>query len=662
MAVNNRFETTESGHIPSPWDKIGFLIWVAIFGLTMGLFMVAFFDHIKLLIKQPNGPIHWYLLPLNLNLISALAFAGVSAILALRRHNNWMAWITAVMLITMGLGLINPILYILPSSRPELATLNNLIGAIAGLSFSYFLYTFPQGYFSSAKVAVVGITAMIWFTLTNGLLEVMNWVDMATLYDTYLIFLATMSFILYGAPLAIRAELRQNALASTAAADQQVKLIGGGLSIALAGYVVSALRAVSIASLTLNEPTVLIINLIGDLLLTVALTALPVTIGLAMMRYRLWDVDFLINRSLVYGALTVLLAVLVVIELIVFQWFLRLITGEEQVTVALIIAAMISGGLFQPTRRWLQRFIDRQLYGIHISYDTPKKQDEAGQTAVYPSSSQQQLGPYEVQELIGQGGMAEVYKGRHATLNRTVAIKMMRTDRADQSDFRTRFEREAQAIAQLRHPNIIEIFDFGLVNSTYYMVMAYIAGQSLSDYLQANNGRISHTEALAYLSHIASALDYAHAQNIVHRDIKPSNVMLQPQTTVTGRYYSAVLTDFGIAKIRGGGTAITRTGMVGTLDYIAPEQIQDARDVDGRADVYSLGVMAYQLLAGQLPFQGSNPAAILIAHMQQTPPDPRKFNPDLSETAVTAIYKAMAKTPSERFGTAGELAAALHDG
>jgi serine/threonine protein kinase len=261
--------------------------------------------------------------------------------------------------------------------------------------------------------------------------------------------------------------------------------------------------------------------------------------------------------------------------------------------------------------------------------------------------------------------MAEVYKGQHTTLNRTVAIKVMRTDQSGATDSRARFEREAQAIVQLRHPNIIEIFDFGLVNTTYYMVMAYIPGQSLSDYLR-ENGRIPHHEALTYITHVANALDYAHGQNIVHRDIKPSNVMLQPETTVDenghNKGYRAILTDFGIAKIRGEATAITRTGMVGTLDYIAPEQIQDARNVDGRADVYALGVMAYQLLTGQLPFQGSNPAAILIGHMQQIPPDPRRYVPDLPPNIPAALYKAMAKKPAERFATAGEFIAALEHG
>ena len=655
MAAQRRFETTESQQIGHPWDKIGLVLWIAIFGLTVGLFLVAFYDQIMVFLDGPEGPIlRWYVLPLHL--VSALAFVGVSVVLAVRRYTNWMAWITAVMLVSMGLGLINPIIYILHITRPELTLLSSLVGAVAGLSFSYFLYSFPLGYFSSTKVTVVGIIAMVWFTLTNGLLDVLNWADIGMLYSDYVVPLSVISFVLYGAPLLIRPEFHQKEIATTQ--QQQFKLIGGGLSLALGGYVISAVRAIIISSVSLNSPTILIINLIADVLLTVALTAVPVTIGLAIMRHRLWDVDFLINRSLVYGVLTVVLAALIVIELLIFQWLLRLITGQEQVTVALIIAAMVSGSLFQPTRRRLQRFVDQQLYGIHIPYDAMTKKDEAKETAVSPPS-QQQLGPYQVQELIGQGGMAEVFKGQHTTLNRTVAIKMMRTDQAQKSDFQTRFEREAQAIAQLRHPHIIEIFDFGRADNTYYMVMDYIAGQSLSDYLQANNGRIPHPEALTYITHIASALDYAHAQNIVHRDIKPSNVMLQPETAANNNPYSAILTDFGIAKIRGGGTAITRTGMVGTLDYIAPEQIQDARDVDGRADVYALGVMAYQLLTGQLPFQGSNPAAILIAHMQQPPPDPRQYAPHLSETTTTAIHKALAKKPSDRFATAGQLAASL---
>jgi serine/threonine-protein kinase len=187
-----------------------------------------------------------------------------------------------------------------------------------------------------------------------------------------------------------------------------------------------------------------------------------------------------------------------------------------------------------------------------------------------------------------------------------------------------------------------------------YMVMEYVGGQDLEAFLRAH-GKLSLSVALPLIRQIADALDYAHAQGLVHRDIKPSNILLD-----TTSQMRVVLTDFGIAKIVDARTAMTGTGSVlGTFDYIAPEQIEASTTVDGRADVYAFGVMVYQMLTGELPFKHNNPGALLIAHMTQPPPDPRQLAPDLSSDLAHAIQRAMAKNPSERFVRAGEFVAEL---
>ncbi|MFO7536785.1 MAG: hypothetical protein R6X32_01845, partial [Chloroflexota bacterium] len=396
MATFNRFNTTESQRIYSPWDKVGLAIWAILFGLAVSLFALAFYDQMRLL-SQPRQAglpgddaqsiLQWYLLLLNL--VSALAFASVSAVLAWRRYNNWMALVTAVMLVTIGLSLVNPITYVLWDTRPALSLPLHLLGAVGGLSFAYFLYAFPQGSFSSKRVAVVGTIAMIWFALTNGLLAMTGLINIDELYSTFALPLTIVSFILYGSPMVIRPELRRKEHSETQ--QQQVKLIGSGLSIALAGYVISVLRFAILPYLTTDTVTIVLVNIIASLLGTVAITAVPITIGMAIMRYRLWDVDFFINRSLVYGVLTVSLAVLTVLELLLFQWLLRLITGQEQVTVALIIAAMVSGWLFRPTQRWLQRFVDQRLYGVQIPYGKVKKEDKQKEGTAVASLNQQKL-------------------------------------------------------------------------------------------------------------------------------------------------------------------------------------------------------------------------------------------------------------------------------
>ncbi|MBN1177603.1 MAG: protein kinase [Anaerolineae bacterium] len=268
------------------------------------------------------------------------------------------------------------------------------------------------------------------------------------------------------------------------------------------------------------------------------------------------------------------------------------------------------------------------------------------------------LGTYEVLELLGRGGMAEVYKGRHPRLERTVAIKILPASLAAEADFRQRFEHEAQSVAALRHPNIVQVFDFGDVEGMYYMVMEYIDGVDLAKYLQ-EHGALELVLIRSVMRDLASALDHAHVQGLVHRDVKPSNVMLQPAAQAGG-LPRAILTDFGIAKILSHNTGATKTGMMmGTLDYMAPEQIRTAGQVDGRADVYALGVMLYQMLTGELPFPADNPGAVLVAHLQQPVPDPRLARPDVPENVALAVLRALEKDADYRFATAGALVEAL---
>jgi serine/threonine-protein kinase len=255
------------------------------------------------------------------------------------------------------------------------------------------------------------------------------------------------------------------------------------------------------------------------------------------------------------------------------------------------------------------------------------------------------LGKYRIVEQIGRGGMAEVYKAYHPGLDRYVAIKLMHTFLADEEGFLERFQREARSVARLRHPNIVQMYDFDAEENVYYMVMEYLQGPSLKNHLaalEAQDQWLSLEEALRIVRDVGQALEYAHRHEMFHRDVKPANIMM----TASG---GAILTDFGIVKMLGAATQLTASGaMVGTPAYMAPEQSMGASG-DARADVYSLGIVLYQLVTGRLPYDADTPMAVVLKHISAPLPIPSTLNPDLPEGIERVILKALAKDPDDRY-------------
>ena len=401
--------------------------------------------------------------------------------------------------------------------------------------------------------------------------------------------------------------------------------------------------------------TAVIFQVVMRILSIVLFLVFPACLTIAIARFKLFDIDLIINRALVYGALTAILATVFGFVLIIVTALLNVITAGEQTTIGLTISAIAAGALFQPARKSLQRFVDRTFYHINIDYlKTPagiKNMVTSGDTVTQAPTL---FSHYTNLTLIGKGGMAEVYRAEHPVSQRIVAIKVLLANLAEEEQFRKRFQRESQALAGLEHSNIVRIFDYGMENNLYFMVMEYLNGMNLSSLLK-QTGQIPFEEAMPILENIADALDYAHQAGVIHRDVKPSNVMLDTSL----HYPRAVLTDFGIVKLSSAFTNITASAIIGTFDYIAPETIEGAAQVDGRADIYSLGVMTYQLLSGTLPFRRNPPGALLLAHMTTPPPDLRELVPNMSRQTSQAIQKAMAKNPDARFPTAREFVQAL---
>ena len=277
--------------------------------------------------------------------------------------------------------------------------------------------------------------------------------------------------------------------------------------------------------------------------------------------------------------------------------------------------------------------------------------------AILDDLTGQMLGQYKIVRFIDQGSMGAVYQALQIRLQRDVAIKVMSPALAADATFRQRFEREAQSIARLRHPNILTVHDYGETeDGRPYLVIDYVEGGTLRDRLvasqQTGEDQLPLEEAIELVAQVADALDYAHRQGVVHRDVKPNNILL-------GHDGRPLLADFGLAKPIPGDRRLTNAGMLlGTPDYMAPEQAQEA-EVDGRADIYALGVVLFEVLAGQHPFAGETPISIIIKHISEPLPRPSALNPAVSPHLDEIVAQATAKSPEERYQHAGDLARAL---
>ena len=266
------------------------------------------------------------------------------------------------------------------------------------------------------------------------------------------------------------------------------------------------------------------------------------------------------------------------------------------------------------------------------------------------------LGKYRVVARLGRGGMAEVYKAYQPGLDRYVGIKVLHAHLVDDPDFIGRFEREALAIGKLRHPNIVQAVDFDRDGEIYFMAMEFIDGPTLKDEMKARraaNQPFSLEEVSRIFTALCSAIDYAHSRGMVHRDIKPANVMINDEGQV-------VLTDFGIARIMGA-TQYTQTGALsGTPAYMSPEQGQGERG-DERSDIYSLGVMLYEMVTGAVPYDADTPFAVIMKHISEPLPLPTSVDPNIPNNVEAVIVKAMEKSADDRYQTAGEMARAMRD-
>ena len=258
---------------------------------------------------------------------------------------------------------------------------------------------------------------------------------------------------------------------------------------------------------------------------------------------------------------------------------------------------------------------------------------------------------YEMLDVVGRGGMAAVYRAQQVSMNRVVAVKVLPEKYVNDDTYLQRFEQEVAIVAKLEHRNIVPVHDYGEYNGRPYIVMRYMAGGSVDDLL--DNGALDIETIVNIIEQIAPALDYAHTKNVLHRDLKPSNVLMDDGG-------GAYLTDFGIARVLGeqGNKSITTQGVVGTPSYMSPEQAQGLA-LDGRSDLYALGVMLFELSTGRRPFEADTPYGVAVMQVTASPPSPRTFNAALSLAVEEVILRSLRKKPDDRYPTATKLADAL---
>jgi MFS family permease len=455
------------------------VMWVAITAYTLGLnvaIILRFFreqaaggQYAGALQSLGIAPVVLTIYLVALSIFQSVLFCGLAIFLFSHKSTDPMTIFVSLVLITFGC--------ISASFVANVVTdplLRSLTGPLVGLGngiFVAFLYCMPDGKFIPGWLRWPVLAWVIWALVAGffptAFFSPNTWPPVVN----FLVFL-----LAYGGTLIVQGRRLRHF--NTAQQRQQVKWIMIGLLAALmGGFVLLFWPPFMFPDLNgTGEPGV-IFMMVSRLIATLSLVSFPVGLAFSVRRYRLWDVDMMVHRGMVYSGLTVLMVVLFAGSVLLIQLVARHMTGGMQSGIGLLASGIVFGALFSPARRWMRTQVDRHMYGIQVDYHTPAR--AAAAPVVGRVQNGTKLGVYEVLEPIGRGGMAEVYKGQHSSLGRTVAIKVLPPELAAQADFRKRFEREAHMIASLKHPNIVQLFDFGEADGTYYMVMEYVSGDTL---------------------------------------------------------------------------------------------------------------------------------------------------------------------------------------
>lgn len=586
--------------------------------------------------------------------VYVLVSVVVAFILFTKRSNDMAALIVSLALITFSTT-IGPTSRVFATSVTLFLWPVIIVDTVGKVSLIGLTFIFPDGRFIPRWARwLVPIYAVLMFLFA---------VDEHIWHPggSQLMFIALMGFLALG----LITQRWRYVHTATLSQKQQTKWAVYGMAVAIIPALFWVIIDILITPWLADHAFVRMFYLLGSWIFFIGLpiSVFPISVMMAMLRSRLWDIDLVINRTIVGFLVAGLLIVLSVAGVLILQAIL----GETYLAVAFLVTTVAAILLINPLRRRIRHFVDVRIYGFRVDLNDLKKADQKPEVKNPGMLTGRTLSKYEVLGVVATGGMGEVYKGFHD--GDVVAIKVVLPEKQLDKDILVRFDREANITSLLEHPNIVKLYEAGIENETRYMVLEFIDGQDLGQFVKAR-GQLDKEEVLEIFEQLCNALDYTHTHNIVHRDIKPSNIMLRLADDNETQH--VILMDYGIAKIISNGSitnpsmpaaslnGTTDTELVGTADYMAPEQLIASKNIDHRADVYAMGVTLYEMLTGQRPFSGGV-GQVVFALLQQPPPDPRKFVPEMPSRLAELLLRALAKDPDDRFQSAGEFFNALKE-